>query len=199
MALVVQDDYRYDAFISYSHHPIVKPWVNQYFHPLLERWLALKLGRRSADVFIDRIGIKPGERWPARLRNALKVSKCLVPVFTGDYFSSPWCSCEWTSFIERENALGLDQLPESLIIPVIHDDGRWLPDRAKEYEPLDFSDCRTIMPKFEYHNDFRVLETKIEQLAEAVADVINNSPPYDPNWPIVEVKAIRPVKMQKLY
>jgi hypothetical protein len=179
-------DYEFDAFISYSHSPLIKPWVNDFFHKYLKDWLDQKMGGQSARIFIDNEEIKPGQRWPQRLRDALLTSKCLVPVYSGDYFFKEWCFSEWSNFVERENVLGIDNSANSLIVPILHNDGEWFPDKAKEYQMFDFKNCQSTLGNFQNHPRFHIFEDKMERFAEAVKEAIKRAPEFDPAWPIVE-------------
>ena len=90
-------------------------------------------------------------------------------------------------FVKRENILGLNTKSENLIVPVLYHDGRWFPARAHEYQHADFQDCRTNSPNFENHNNFPIFEKKVETLAESLAEVIARVPPFDPDWPTIEI------------
>jgi hypothetical protein len=191
MAARVPTDYEFDAFISYSHSGVVKPWVQGFFYPYLRDWLSQTMGGHQARVFVDAEEIDIGRRWPQYVRDALLTSKCLVSVLSGDYFFRPWCYSEWTNFVEREDALGLDITRESLIVPVIHNDGKYFPARANEYQPLDFKGCRSSSGNFQNHPNFPLFEGKIERLAEAVATTADRAPGFDPGWPVLEIDPLR--------
>lgn len=191
MSSKVPTDYEFEAFISYSHSPLIRPWVLSFFRKHLQDWLPQYLGGQPARVFVDEEEIKPGRRWPQHVRDALLTSKCLVPVLSGDYFYKTWCVSEWTNFVERENHLGLDVTSEALIVPIIHNDGEHFPPRANEYQPMDFQDCRSTSGNFQNHVNFPQFEKSVERLAEAVAFAIGRAPTFDPNWPVLEIHPIR--------
>jgi hypothetical protein len=184
-------DYEYEVFVSYSHSRLIRPWVLGFFRPFLQDWLPQFLGGQPARVFVDEEEITPGRRWPQHVRDALLASKCLVPVLSGDYFFKAWCSSEWTNFVERENRLGLDTTSNALIVPIIHNDGKHFPPRAREYQPMDFTDCRSTSGNFENHVNFPKFEESVERLAEAVALAVRRAPAFDPTWPRLEVDPIR--------
>jgi hypothetical protein len=187
MAARIPTNYEFDAFISYSHSPVVRPWVLRFFGPYLKNWLPLCMGVNSVRIFIDEEEITAGKRWPQHIREALLASKCFVPVLSGDYFNRSWCISEWTNFVERENILGLDTKSENLIVPVIYHDGRWFPTRANEYQHADFKDCRSTSGNFENYDNFPIFEKKVESLAENLAEVIARVPPFNPGWPTVQI------------
>jgi len=191
MAAKVPTDYEFEAFISYSHSPVVRPWVLKYFRPYLENWLPHFMGVNTVRIFIDDEEITPGRRWPQHVRDALLGSKCLVPVLSGDYFNRRWCVSEWTNFVQREDLLGLDLTSKALIVPIIHNDGKWFPPRAHEYQLADFQGCRSTAGNFENHDSFPIFEQKVERLAEALAGAIERVPPFDPAWPAVEIDPVR--------
>ena len=187
MVARVVTDYEFEAFVSYSHSGIVKPWVIGSVAPYLKDWLPQFTGGKPARVFIDNEKIDEGVRWPQYIRDALLASKCLVPILSGDYFFKPWCQSEWQSFIERENALGLDVTSQSLVIPIIHSDGQFFPARANEYQPADFSSCRSNSSNFQNYPNFHEFEQKIERVAAAVAAAVGRAPIFDPTWPVLEI------------
>jgi len=191
MVTIPLTDYQFEVFISYSHSGVVRPWVLGSLVPHLKEWLPQFTGGNPARVFIDNEKIDDGIRWPSYIRDALLTSKCLVPVLSGDYFFKPWCQSEWQSFIDRENHLGLDITSQSLVIPVIHSDGKFFPARANEYQPEDFIQCRSVSPNFPNHPNFPMFEGKVERLAEAVAAAAERAPAFDPTWPVLEVDARR--------
>ena len=200
MSSLALSDYEFDVFISYERSPIATtPWVTNFFHPFLQDWLKQKLGGQPARVFIDKEGIKPGQRWPQRLQDALQASKCLVPVFSGGYFLSQWCSSEWSNFVDREDLLGLDSTSESLIVPIIHNDGKWLIPRAKVYNYIDFSECHSPSPNFMNEPAFPLFHKKIQELSEAVAEKVLKAPPFDPTWPKASIDPIRSLALRKMY
>jgi hypothetical protein len=191
MSSAVLTDYNYEAFVSYSHSPLIRPWVLSYFGKHLQDWLPQYMSGQPSRVFIDE-EIHPGDRWPQTVRDALLTSKCLVPVLSGDYFYSRWCASEWGSFVEREDRLGLDTTSQSLIVPIIHCDcdGDDFPQRAREYQPMDFKDCRSISSNFQSHVKFPKFEESMEMLAKAVAKAVGRAPKFDPTWPVLEIDPI---------
>lgn len=199
MGFVEAYNYEYDAFISYEHAPrIIAPWVNNFLYPYLEEWLSQKMGGCQARIFVDQSSIKPGQRWPQTLREALLRSKCLVPVFSGGYFYSHWCSSEWQNFVDRENILGLKNSANSLILPITHNDGKFLIEKAKEYNRIDFSTCHSPSDNFINEKCFPEFYRKTEELAEAVANIAINPPIFDPGWPQIEVSPLRTLSLTRL-
>jgi hypothetical protein len=56
-----------------------------------------------------------GEHWPSTLEAALGTCRVLVPLYSRDYFRSPWCGKEWSAFALREGP----QYERSNYIPAI--------------------------------------------------------------------------------
>lgn len=191
MSSRVPADYEFEAFVSYSHSGVVRPWVLSFLGPHLQEWLPHYTGGQPARVFIDKEEIDEGVRWPQYVRDSLRTSKCLVCVLSGDYFFKPWCISEWTSFVERENSLGLDITSHSLVIPVVHSDGKFFPARANEYQPFYFNDCRSNSANFQNHPNFPIFEEKVEQLAAAVAATADRAPSFNPDWRVLKIDPVR--------
>lgn len=193
-------DYVYDVFLSYSHSNVVRPWVIDHLYKHFMGWLSENLGGRSVQVFIDYTDIKPGDRWPDRLRDAIRTSKCLVPIWSPGYFVSPWCVSEWKSFCAREELLGLSSGPKGLIIPVLHNDGEDFPKEAQLVQWADFSKCRSNFPGFISHPIAIEFEKMVEEFTKDVARAVRSAPDFSPDWPIVEAlpESSPHVKMSRL-
>lgn len=160
---------------------------------MLQDWLDQNLGEQKARVFVDQQEMDGGIRWPQNLRDALLTSKCLVPVLSGKYFFRPWCFSEWKNFTERERVLGIDQTAETLIVPVVYNDGDWFLNEVNSYLlDFDFKDCRSASPNFEKSEKFFVFEDKVERLAEVIAAKLLNIPAFDPTWPVIEFETNEP-------
>src|SRR5512134_1300064 len=80
-------DYVYDVFISYRRKQPVMDWMRLHFFPLLEVILP-ECMPRAPRIFID-WETETGAEWPARLAQALATSRCLLPVWSPQYFRSP--------------------------------------------------------------------------------------------------------------
>ncbi len=186
------DDYQYDVFLSYSNTPDVRDWVLNHFYPNFCPALRQALGGRDERVFIDREGVKTGQHWPQRLRQAIRDSVCLVPVWSPVYFQSNWCWSEWKSFCKREEVLGLNLDTETLVVPVVHNDKEWFPAEAREVQWHDFSELNYRTPAFRDTPQYVEFERQIQCFAKRVAEVARAAPPYDADWPIVDEAAPPP-------
>jgi len=183
-------EYIYDIFISYRRHTPVEVWVERYFYPELMKWLPEELPpMRKLNVFFDK-RIKPGEKWPAKLCQALRCSRLLLPVLSSPYFGSPWCISELHSIQAREHYLKLscEYQTDGLIYPVVFSDGKYFPDNIKHIQHRDMKKWASTAEAFESSKDFLTFESEVKQIARDISLMLDKSPPYDPNWPIVEVE-----------
>jgi TIR domain len=98
-------DYEWDVFLSYLHERPSGPWVNDHLLPYLIPQLGNALNQK-ARVFYDRTGIHSGQKWPARLKQTLCRSRCLVGIWSPLYFHSEWCLSECAVMLHRESQLG---------------------------------------------------------------------------------------------
>ena len=110
-------DYRHDIFFSYKRDALTLDW-HRWVKDRLVHWLTQEMGGRRIDCFMDE-QIHTGEHWPDSLQQALLHSRCLVTVWSPEYFHPNWCVSEWRNFLEREKLLqGI-----CLIAPVRYHDG----------------------------------------------------------------------------
>src|SRR5436309_15438351 len=112
-------DYEYDVFFSYKRQSLTLDWTKKVAE-ILQFWLTQELGGRYAKLFVDEDCIEVGDRWPEKLQQGLKLSRCMVCVWSPSYFQSSWCVSEWKSFLERERRTRIG--PHGLIAPLrFHD------------------------------------------------------------------------------
>jgi hypothetical protein len=126
-------EYQYDVFFSYKRHSLTLEWTKGVVR-LLRLWLEHEVGREIS-VFVDEDCIETGDRWPEKLREALKCSRCMVCVWSPPYFRSNWCMSEWRSFREREKQLNMTS--HGLIVPVRFHDGDHFPEEARDVQWID--------------------------------------------------------------
>ncbi|HTF04415.1 MAG TPA: toll/interleukin-1 receptor domain-containing protein [Bacteroidia bacterium] len=172
-------EYAYEVFLSYKNHHVTNPWVIK-FEEKLSYWLTQELGGEEPRIFFDRHTIETGTIWPNELRDGIKKSKCLLCIWTPQYFRSKWCLSEWQSFEKRE------QLAQGskLILPLKFHDGEHYPEQAQLRQILDVSNYTNTNSAFWETAKAIELEDKIKDLCKDLARAINSAPAYDVNFPL---------------
>src|SRR5260370_5557118 len=102
-------------------------------------------------IFQDRADITWGQNWQQRIDEALDTVTLLLVIITPSFFRSPACRAEVTKFLDRERALGRDDL----ILPVHYISARELDDPgvreaddiAKVLASRQFADWRELRLK----------------------------------------------------
>ena len=181
------EDYEYDVFVSYRRKQPVMDWVKNHFYPLLDQWLpnAMPVEHKTA-IFIDREGIQTGSAWPVKLQQALKRSRCLLPIWVPEYFRSDWCLAEWKTMMERERLLGLrtEQQPEGLIYPVVFFDGEHFPEEARNTQQADLRDWNYPYPHFRDQPAYLDFDKQMQLLVKELAGMIGRAPAWQ-DWPVI--------------
>jgi len=179
-------DYKYDVFFSYKRHSLTLEWTRG-VHQRLQLFLNDEIGDRPASLFVDEDCIETGDRWPEKLRESLKLSRCMVCVWSPSYFQSDWCVSEWHSFLAREKRLNLGS--HGLIAPIQYHDGDHFPREAQEVQWTDVAPYTSTVPAFWASQRALELEDRLKELAHSVAKIVKSAPPFAPDWPIVEAQA----------
>src|SRR5262245_23433482 len=119
--------YQYDIFISYRRNPETLTWIRDHFVPLLSLRVGFEL-QRSPVIFVDD-QIESGSSWPAKLGATLGASRMLIALWTGNYFTSAWCTEEFSQMLAREKEAELRTAtrPHGLIVPAFIHDGDAFP------------------------------------------------------------------------
>lgn len=178
--------YVYDVFLSYRRDPPVGEWVNNHFYSQLLNWLPLELNR-PATVYKDDENLILGSHWPDALKQALQSSRCLLCVWSPDYFWHDWCVAEWKSMVERERLLGYGTAanPSGLVVPVVFHDGQNFPPEAQQVQSKDFRDYNIPAPSFSQTAKYVDFIDRVKDLAQGLAGVVNAAPAWQNNWPVV--------------
>jgi hypothetical protein len=179
------EDYAYDVFVSYRHKQPVMDWVKNHFHPLLDQRLPDAMPvEHETKIFVDFDEIETGAAWPAKLREALRKSRCIVAVWSPEYFRSEWCMAEWRTFVERERLLGLPADRQRLIYPVVFADGEHFPHDAKETQHRDLK--KWNLPHLSFRNSLEFLDfdKEVQAVANELATMILKVPAWN-EWPIL--------------
>ncbi len=163
--------YRYDIFISYKRRPEIVEWLDQIFIRLLDKYLTEELGYQP-NLFVDREEIDYGEQWVERLKEGLKHSKTLVPIYTAEYFQSDWCIREHNYFTSRLDKLKMKQINYDMIIPVRLGDGAHYPKSVYGYQMTDLRDFYQSGKAFVESPKFLQLEENVKKFATALAEKI---------------------------
>lgn len=177
-------DYQYDVFLSYRRDPPVGEWVSNHFYPELMKWLPLEVNR-VCSVFKDIEVLVSGAIWPQTIRKALMHSRCMLCIWSPDYFWHEWCVAEWKSMVERERLLGLASAanPIGLVVPVVFHDGQNFPREARDVQGKDFRDYNTSVPAFAQTVKYVDFIGKVKDLARELAGVIIGAPAWQNDWP----------------
>lgn len=181
--------YSYDVFISYRHAGVVRDWVLNHFHPRLQEWLnAASLTEVS--VFVDELSVETGSDLPEAIRQALSRSKVMVPVYSPQYFSSSWCQTEFHTMVERLRRCGLPTSddPRTLVVPVKFNDGDHFTELACGFKYDDFSSFAQPYPVYAESVGYLEFANRVKALADTIVGRFDAVPPWDSDWPLIEVK-----------
>jgi hypothetical protein len=189
-------DYQYDVFFSYKRHSLTSEWTRE-VHRRLQFWLSQEIGY-EARLFVDEDTVEVGDHWPEKLREGLRLSKCMVGLWSPMYFQSDWCVSEWRSFLEREKRLSLR--PHGLIAPLRFHDGEHFPPEAREVEWTDVAPYTTTVPAFWTSQRAIELEDCLKSFVASLAHIIRRAPPFSADWPVVEAIALprEPIGLARL-
>lgn len=179
-------DYQYDVFLSYRRKWPSLDWVQNHFYQRLEGLLGEALPTPPR-IFMDTREIETGQAWPLVLQEALKGSRCIVAVWSAEYFRSPWCVAELNSMLKREHLLGYragSHPDRRLVYPVLFSDGNHLPDYTQGIQYRDLRKWAIPDPVFARSKKIIGFHEEMTKLAEELATLISQTPPWQDNWPI---------------
>lgn len=172
--------YRFDVFISYRRSEETSIWLQDHLIPLLRLHVRDEL-RRDVDVYWDNL-LESGSAWPISLASALASSRILIPLWSGSYLSSRWCSTELDVMLRRQKSTSRAKLanPDGLIVPaVIH--SAPLPPDLSRIQALDIVRGYSVRmarnsPGAEH------LDNEIRKRAPGIARCIACAPPWKSAW-----------------
>lgn len=125
-------------------------------------------------IFQDRQDIQWGEPWMERLRESLEDVVFLIPIITPSYWASGWCREELKLFLERERALGRNDLVLPIYYrtcPILEDVSLLNQDElASSIKERQMEDWRQL--RSEPLDSPRVIE-KIERMAEQIENSLD--------------------------
>jgi|SRR6185437_5671861 len=198
-------DYRYDVFISYERDGLTAGWITEHFLPHFRTWLRLAIreicGRPAQPIFFDKSQVDPdfpdnlrlevggidlGADWNEALKDAIRVSRCMVGLWSPPYFDNHWCNIEWESFDRRGAKTGRRVLLAASVY-----DGKTFPSRAAGKQAFDFSSFMLFGPALINSKKYEGFQTAVRSLARRVAEAVNQAPPFEV-WPIADDIAAPP-------
>ena len=185
--------YRYDVFISYSRKAPVSDWVANHFQAQLEQWVGETALGQSPTIFIDTL-THTGADWPETLRDALRHSRLLVPIWSPRYFDSAWCMAELQTMLARQEHCGAE-----LILPVRFKNG--VPTDLASIQWRDFSAYAYAHASFAESVAYLEFVKEIQGFAEEIVRRLTLVPEWDAAWPILEPPDVEPsfnVRMPRL-
>lgn len=175
-------EYKFDVFVSYSRRSKkVENWVASYFLEQLQEWLNQEFATRDARIFWDRTGIEAGDYWADVLKEGIRESACLVPIWAPSYFKSKWCVAEFVSFLKR--GAQVEGKQSRLIVPVRWHDGDSFPPAAQGIQYCSFEAYTSLVPDTMPFADF---ESAVKNLAKSIKRAVDEAPPFRPDWPATE-------------
>jgi hypothetical protein len=187
--------YEFDLFISYRRSGTVPDWVRNHLHPMLWDCLADELSREPR-IFLDST-MEVGVHWPFGLEWALRRSRLLLPVWSSQYFTSPWCVAEWQTMRARERAAGMatERRPHGLIYPLTFTAWQNLPAEARKRQYRDLEQWNIPYPQYRNTEEYIGMHREVRRIAADLASEVDQVPSWRPDWPIVHPTAVfRPPK-----
>jgi len=183
--------YRYDVFISYRRTELVGRWVKNHFYPEFEMRLDACAGYATS-VFCD-TQLQEGTDWAGSLRDNLRDSKILIPIWSADYFRSKWCMTEWMNFMQRRSLVGASR---PIMIPICYADGQYFPPSAQAIQMKDMSKYNSPSDVFRRTERWLEFTDRIDELVETVIAALDDVPEWQ-DLPIDEFEPMPPVQMAR--
>ncbi|HZU30073.1 MAG TPA: toll/interleukin-1 receptor domain-containing protein [Candidatus Angelobacter sp.] len=177
--------YDHDVFLSYRRHGEWPQWVRNTFAPMFRHWLGEELD--DVKIFIDE-NLEAGKSWPQELGRALGNSKIIVPLFSRQYFSSPWCQRELAHMFAREAAVEFrtQKQPAGLIVPA-HIHGHQFPKRAQAIQAAQLQLYTNPWVAKGSVTEERLAE-KIREWTPQIAAAIRSAPPHNDSWTTIAIE-----------
>ncbi len=175
--------YEHDVFLSYKRGFPFGEWVQRHFLPFFSSYVEGALNR-PLKVFVDTSGVATGDSWPQRLQRALGHSRCLVAIWSPQYFHSEWCRRECATMLYREERLGLRTVgnPGGLVLPVCVFDGEHFPERTREIQYFNCNDYFLVGEGFTRAPEYVRFQQEMKAWAVGVAEAIRRAPRWRKSW-----------------
>jgi TIR domain len=190
--------YSHDVFISYRREQFQNAWMIEHFLPRLRAHLANEIAAECnsqlGSIFFDQTGvdakiqtglagangIEPGENWKNALRSAIRLSKCMIGLWSPTYFMSPWCNIEWRSFEARR-----PKAKVPIVIPISVFNAKRLPPEAQEYQVIEMDDYVIDGPSLRESRIFVDFNKALKLVAANVAQAVCHAPAFE-DWKVIE-------------
>ena len=182
--MLVMANYEYDIFISYRRPKNENPndshvrWI-KIFMETLSHFLRRSNEKSDQEIFFIDFKMKPGVEWSNELACAHARSKILIPIYTGSYFSSPWCELEY-DLMNTRYEIAKEQYPEkniNLIIPIIIHRDENLQAKIDRFQHLDLRIYDS--PCLDYDKEkYPKFSDKIRDLARIIEVSLKSVPEY---------------------
>jgi hypothetical protein len=175
--------YEYDIFFSYRRDAVSDAW-HENLKNKLRFWVGEEADIEEVRVFFDKEEIRTGYRWREKIAKSLLESKCIVCIWSPQYFRSRYCVAEWLSFHRRSELTN-----KNLVAPASRADGSKFPPLAKQVQMASFDDYFVTIPAF--WESVRAAEFErllIKPFARDVASLIRHAPPASSEFPIVDAE-----------
>lgn len=187
--------YRFDIFISYRRAGMLPEWIHEHFMPVFE-WkfgdaIAEISGRGCEGIFYDEEELEAGNQLTPSLREALRRSRCLVGLWSPQYFLSDWCVAEAQTFLKRQELTG-----HELVAPASVHDGASFPHRIGDSDICDIvrADLRPyVIPGagFKKTEIYPLFIQATGHLAERAAAMVAAAPEFNEDWPVMTPEPAR--------
>ncbi len=179
--------YKYEIFFSYKRDDKSNAWHEE-LKNIIVHWVREEADIDEVRVFFDKEEIRAGHRWKQKISQALRDSKCLVAIWSPQYFRSPYCVAEWLSFHERSRRTN-----KLLIAPASRCDGENFPSDAREFQFASFNKyAHTVTSFWKTDRAAEFEDQLIKPFASDVASMIRDAPDHSTDFPIVDCEADLP-------
>jgi hypothetical protein len=124
------------------------------------------------------------------LGKALGASRILIPLWTGNYLSSKWCTEEFSQMLGRESATGMrtDKHPHGLIVPAFIHDGDKFPKALQHIQHFEIQDTFNLRME-KTSKKAAELDAALAAQAPAIATCIKRAPAWRKEWPARSTKS----------
>jgi hypothetical protein len=149
----------------------------------------LELGRNPAIYLDDQV--ESGQSWPVALGTALGESRVLIPLWTGNYLTSVWCTEELSHMLSREREAQLRTLakPHGVVIPAFIHDGEKFPKDLAHIQYFEIQ--KTFNVRMARNSPLaETLDSELTRQAATIAACIDHAPEWRKTWPETAAKQL---------